>query len=196
MLASGAIESSVMAAAGVEIARYYQLPTIASGGGSDHFIPGIQAAYERAANDIITTLSWPDIMIGPGLLGGAMILSPEQLLIDIEVSRMGMKAYQGISTEDDKWLDDVMHKVGPGGHFMGQPSTRDAIRAGEWYISQMGNHGTLSEWEEAGRPNLLEEAREKVIQLLKDHDPLPLPEEVVKELDQLGERMLKESIKR
>jgi trimethylamine:corrinoid methyltransferase-like protein len=102
MLASGAIERSVMAAAGVEIARYYQLPTLASGGGSDHFIPGIQAAYERAANDIIATLSWPDIMIGPGLLGGSMILSPEQLLIDIEVSRMAMKAYQGISTEDDR----------------------------------------------------------------------------------------------
>jgi trimethylamine:corrinoid methyltransferase-like protein len=60
----------------------------------------------------------------------------------------------------------------------------------------MGTHGTLSEWEEAGRPNILEEAREKVFQLLKDHDPLPLPEEVVRELDQLGERMLTESIKR
>jgi trimethylamine--corrinoid protein Co-methyltransferase len=194
LLASGAIESSVMAAAGVEVARYYQLPVLAFGGKSDHFIPSIQAAYERAANCLITTLPWPDIMIGPGLLGGSMILSPELLLIDIEVSRMSIKAYQGISTEDDKWLDEVIHRIGPGGHFMGDRSTRDAIRNGEWYLSQMGTHGTLSEWEEAGRPNLLEEAREKVVQLLKDHDPLPLPEEVIKELDHLGERMLKEII--
>jgi trimethylamine--corrinoid protein Co-methyltransferase len=193
LLASGAVESSVMAAAGVEVARYYQLPALASGGGSDHFIPGIQSAYERTANDMITTLSWPDIMIGPGLLGGSMILSPEQLLIDIEVSRMSIKAYQGISTEDDKWLDEVIHKVGPGGHFMGERSTRDAIRNGERYLSQMGTHGTLNEWEEAERPTLLEEARDKVVQMLKNHDPLPLPEEVVMELDQLEARKQKET---
>jgi trimethylamine--corrinoid protein Co-methyltransferase len=194
MLASGTVESSVMAVAAVQMARYYQLPVIASGGGSDHFIPGIQAAYERAANDMVTVLAWPDIMIGPGLLGGSMILSPEQLLIDVEVYRMTRKAYEGISTQDDKWLDEVIQQVGPGGHFMGERSTRDAIRNGEWYLSQLGTHGTLIEWQEAGKPSLLEEAREKVALLLKDHNPLPLPEDVVKELHQLENRVQKENI--
>jgi trimethylamine--corrinoid protein Co-methyltransferase len=189
LLASGTVESSVMAVAAVQMARHYRLPVIASGGGSDHFRPGIQASYERAANDMISVLAWPDIMIGPGLLGGSMILSPEQLLIDVEIYRMARKAYQGISTDEEEWLDDVIQRVGPGGHFMGERSTRDALRHGEWYLSQMGTHGTLKEWQEAGRPTILEETHELVAQLLKENDPLPLPEDVVEALNKLGERL-------
>jgi trimethylamine--corrinoid protein Co-methyltransferase len=193
-LASGTVESSVMAVAAVQMARHYRLPVIASGGGTDHYKPGIQAAYERAANDMISVLAWPDIMIGPGLLGGSMILSPEQLVIDVEVYRMARKAYQGISAEDDEWLDDVIRQVGPGGHFMGERSTVDAIRQGEWYLSQMGTHSTLKEWQESGKPTILEEGRELVTQLLKEHDPLPLPDDVVKGLAELEERIREKEV--
>jgi len=43
----------------------------------------VQCAYEGAAMSLPTTLSWPDVIVGPGILDGSMVSSLEQLLIDI-----------------------------------------------------------------------------------------------------------------
>jgi len=196
LLASGAVENGLLGAAAVQMARYYGLPVIGTGGGTDHFIPGIQASYERAINALLPILTWPDIFIGPGLLGGSMVLCPEQVLIDAEIFRMSKHTYRGISTNDEKWLDEVISKVGPAGHFMADPSTRDSLRNGEWHISRIGMHGTLQEWEAAGKPALLDELREQVQQIIKNHDPLPLGEDVEKELERIEKRMLEETIPR
>ena len=44
---------------------------------------------------MLPLLSWPDILVGPGLLGGSMILNLEQLLIDVEMFRMCKRAHTG-----------------------------------------------------------------------------------------------------
>jgi trimethylamine:corrinoid methyltransferase-like protein len=82
----------------------------------------------------------------------------------------------------------VISRVGPGGHFLDERSTVDGIRGGEWYVSKVGLHGTFEEWEEAGRPTLLEEARVRVEQILADHESLPLAEDVERELDRIQKR--------
>jgi len=185
---AGAIEGTLLGAACTEMARYYGLPAEASGMGTDHCIPGIQAGYERALTGMLPALSWPDIMVGPGLLGGSMILCLEQLLIDVEVFRMLKRARRGIAVDDDKWLEDVIAQVGPGGHFLAEMSTVKGIRSRRWHISKLGMHDTYEGWEAAGRPRLLEEAREKVNGILASHEPLPLDEEVERELDRIQKR--------
>ncbi len=184
----GAIENGLMSAAAVEMARYYGLPVEGTGGGTDHYVPGIQPGYERALNVMLPLLSWPDILVGPGLLGGSMILSLEQLLIDVEVFRMCKRASQGIASDEGKWLEDVIHGIGPGGSFIAERSTVKGLRGGEWCVPQLGWHDTFEAWEAAGRPMLLEEAREKVDHLLATHQPLPLDEDVERELDRIQKR--------
>ena len=153
-----------------------------------HFIPGIQSAYESSMIGLLATLAWPDILVGCGLMGGSMILSLEQLLIDVEAFNMCKRARQGIAADDDKWLEDVIHRVGPGGHFLTETSTVKALRGGEMYISQLGWHDGFEAWEAAGRPSLLDEAREKVGQILATHQTLPLDEDVERELDRIQKR--------
>jgi len=188
---AGAMENGLMSAAAVEMARYYGLPVEASGGGTDHYVPGIQPGYERALSSLLPVLSWPDILVGPGLLGGSMILSLEQLLIDVEVFRMCRRARQGIAADadkqhpEDKWLGDVINSVGPGGDFLSERSTVSGIRGGEWYVSKIGWHDTFEAWETAGKPTLLEEAREKVERILATHQPLPFAKDVERELDRI-----------
>jgi trimethylamine--corrinoid protein Co-methyltransferase len=185
---AGAIESGLLSAAAIEMARYYSLPAEGTGGGTSHYVPSIQAGYERAMNALLPVLSWPDLMVGPGLLGGSMILSLEQLLIDVEVFRMSKRAHQGIAADEDKWLEDVIGRVGPGGNFLAERSTVKGVRGGEWHINKLGVHSTFERWEAAGRPTLLEQAREKVEQILATHQPLPLDEDVERELDRIQKR--------
>jgi trimethylamine--corrinoid protein Co-methyltransferase len=184
----GAVEGGLLGAAVTEMGRYYGLPVEASGMGTDHHVPSIQAGYERALNGLLPTLSWPDILVGPGLLGGSMILSLEQLLIDVEVFRMYKQAHRGIVGDQGKWLTDVIHDIGPGGNFLAEYSTVDGIREGEWYVSRFGVHDTFEAWEATGRPTLIDEAREKVDRILATHQPLPLDENAERELDRIHKR--------
>lgn len=188
MLSSGAIENGLLSCAAIEMARYYELPVEGSGGGTDTYAPGIQASYERSLNAILPMLSWPDLMIGAGLLGGSMILSLEQLLIDVEIFRMNKQAYRGIEANETNWLDDVIQRVGPGGNFLGEISTRANIRSGEWLIPHLGTHIAQKAWENSGKKEILEEAREKVEHILSTHQPLPLDEDVEKDLDKIIQR--------
>ena len=189
----GAVEQALLGAAVTEMARYYGLPVEASGFGSDHHVPSIQAGYERALSGMLPVLAWPDILVGPGLLGGAMILSLEQLLIDVELFRMSRRLHQGIQSSADKWLEEVIRDVGPGGSFIAERSTVTGIRGGEWYIQQLGVHSSFEEWEANGRPALLQQARETVDRILARHRPMPLSEEIERELAHIEQRARAES---
>jgi trimethylamine--corrinoid protein Co-methyltransferase len=183
MYSAGAIENALLSSAAIEMARFYGLPVEGSGGGTDTYSPGIQASFERALNFLIPMLSWPDLMVGCGLLGGSMILSLEQLVIDAEVFRMSKQAHRGILAHDQMWLEDVIQRVGPAGNFMGEKSTRANMRSGEWLIPRLGVHEPQKAWEDAGKKDILAEAREKVEHILSTHQPLPLPPEVEVELE-------------
>lgn len=186
----GPVEHGLLGAACVEMGRYYGLPVEASGLGTDAHLPGIQAAYERAMNGLLPVLAWPDILVGPGLLGGSLVLSFEQLLIDVEMFRMARRARQGIVTDSGQWLDDVLDGIRPGDHFLDRRSTVQAIRRGEWYLSQFGVHQPWEAWEAAGRPCLLDQARQQVAHILATHEPLPLGEDVERELNQIWKRAM------
>ncbi len=188
----GEVEHSLLGAAVTEMARYYHLPVEASAGGSDHHVPGIQAGYERALNFILPILSHPDLLVAPGLLGGSMIFSPEQFIIDLEIIRRCKRLARGIGTSLDKWLEDVIAQVGPGGNYLAQPSTRAALHAGELYISHLGWREPYERWEADGKPDILEQAREEFGRLIQDYQPLPLDDAMERELTRLQQSALGE----
>jgi trimethylamine--corrinoid protein Co-methyltransferase len=96
-------------------------------------------------------------------------------------------------TDDDKWLTDVIKEVGPGGDYLARPSTLSSVRSGEWFLSQLGVHDTYESWRASRKGEFLEEVREKVDQILATHEPLPLDEDVDKELDKICRRARDES---
>jgi trimethylamine--corrinoid protein Co-methyltransferase len=192
-LRTASMEYSIMGAAATEMARYYGLPAESSPGGSDAHTPDIQCAYEGATMTLPTALSRPDIVVGPGLLDGSMVSSLEQLLIDVEVFRFAKQAHRGVVTDEEKWLTDVIKEVGPGGNYLTKPSTLSSVRSGEWFLSDLGVHDAYEKWRASSRGEFLEEAREKVDHILATHEPLPLDEDVEKELDEICRRARDES---
>jgi len=184
----GAVENGLFGVAATEMGRYYGLPVEASGGGTDTFIPGIQASYERTITSLLATLAWPDILVGAGLLGNSMVLSLEQLLIDVEVFKMSAHTRRGILTGDEHYLDEVICKVGPGGNYLSQRSTVEALRSGEWFISELGVHKSKPGKSEDVKSALVKEVQEWVEEILAEYQPLPLGDEVERELAQIKGR--------
>jgi trimethylamine:corrinoid methyltransferase-like protein len=56
-------------------------------------------------------------------------------------------------------------------------------------------HDTFGVWDQAGRPQLLDEARAEVERILATHEPLPLGEDVERELRKIEEKA-KESLEK
>lgn len=182
------VEHGLMGAAVTEIARSYGLPVETSAGSTGHYQPGVRAGYERALNWVMATLSCPDLLVGPGQLGGSLLLSLEQLLIDVEVFRRSSRLSEGIDTRVKEWLEVDLAAVGHGGNFLSRRSTRDALRSGEVYMTDYDARKTYEAWSASGKPNLVDELKPKVHEIVKNHNPLPLNEDVEHELQKIEMR--------
>ena len=184
----GAVEHGILYMAATQMARYYGLPVEASTGGTEHHLPGIQAAYERAINWVLPSLAWPDILVGPGLFEGSTVFSFEQLLLDVEVFRYCRRLHQGITIQVGDSIENKIEQVGPGGNFLTDRSFRETLRNGELYVSLWGKRDTYAGWLKAGKPTILEDIRWWIDELLTNHPPLPLDEAVKQELARLLQR--------
>jgi trimethylamine--corrinoid protein Co-methyltransferase len=182
------IEFSIMDSAATEMARYYGLPAESSPGGSDAHVLNFQNAHENAALEMPTMLSWPDVIVGPGTLDGSMVSSLEKIVIDVETFRLARHAHRGVNTGEDKWLTDLISKIGPGGTYICEPSTASALHSDDWYISDFGSHESYESWIANGKKDILQEARDKVDHILGSHEPLPLGDDVEKELERICKR--------
>jgi trimethylamine--corrinoid protein Co-methyltransferase len=190
----GAVENSLFGAAVTEMGRYYGFPIEAGTGGTDQYYPGAQAGYERAINWALPTLSWPDILVGPGLLGGSTILCLEQMVMDVEIFRRCSRLHDGIHTSADRWLEDAIESAGPGGNFLNQESTLQSLRDGKFYLSEMGFHDTYEKWKNSGMPDIVDEIQDVTKKILNNYHHLPLDPLVDQELERL-ERHVRKSEK-
>lgn len=186
--AYASMEFALMDTAATEMARYYGIPAESSPGGTDAHILNIQNGFENGVMTMPTILSCPDIIVGAGLLDGSMVGSLEKLMIDVEIFRLARHARRGINTSEGMWLTDIIKKNGPGGNFLYEKSTVQAVRSDDWYVSDFGSHESYDSWKAKGEKDVLEETREKVNKILETHKPLPLGDEVEKELAKICQR--------
>ncbi|MGB9640711.1 MAG: trimethylamine methyltransferase family protein, partial [Anaerolineales bacterium] len=69
--------------------------------------------------------------------------------------------------------------------FLGSAHTRKHYKE-DWYPALFDRHN-YEAWEKAGAKTLRQRAREKALDILENHKPEPLPESVVKKLNQIIE---------
>jgi trimethylamine--corrinoid protein Co-methyltransferase len=186
--AGGAVEHALLGAATTEMARFYGLPAQASVGGTDAHLPGAQAGAERAVGWLLPALAWPDLLLGPGLLGGSTVLSLEQMLLDVEVFRRCVRLRRGIDAALEEAVEEALDAAGPGGDFLARPATRRATHGGEWHHDRLGVRDAWDRWEASGRPDVVTEAGRAVAETLAAHRPLPMDEATARELAALVDR--------
>jgi len=108
--------------------------------------------------------------------------------MDVEMIRLARQARIGITVRNDLWLDEVLDRVGPCGSFLGERSTRQNARNGEWRLSDLGVQGSWDAWRAAGSPSTVAAARERVEQLLAEQVSLPCSDDQVVALADLQRR--------
>ncbi len=111
-----------------------------------------------------------------------------QLVIDDEIAAMIKRVVSGVSFDDELMGVDLIKKVGIAGDFFSRQNTLEHTMkhmATEQVQSTIIDRRAREGWEKEGSKSMLQRANEKVVEILKNHKPCPLPEGVGEELKRI-----------
>jgi trimethylamine--corrinoid protein Co-methyltransferase len=168
--------------AGVEIAHDWGVPILGGAFGVDSDEPASwQLGRDSVYTALLTPLAGADFVVGMGLLGASTVLIPEQLLLDDEIYHTHRIMLEGLAVDEDLLALDVIGAVGPRGNYLSQKHTRRHLR--DIWIPELTHPGPVASGN--GRPDLSLRARQKLDQILTEHQPEPLAPEQQDELTQI-----------
>ncbi len=118
------------------------------------------------------------------MLEAGMTFSFGQLVIDDAIAAMVKRIVNGVSLEDELMGIDLIKKVGIGKDFLAQRHTLRHLET-EQVKATIIDRRMRGAWEKKGSKSLIQSANQKAANLLKTHEPKPLPEDMIKELKRI-----------
>ena len=150
-------------------------------------MPDGQAAHEKTLSGLLTGLAGANLIYGLGMLESGMTIDYGQLVMDNEFARMIKHVINGIPVNADTLATELIGKVGPFSQFITEKHTFDNMRS----MSQptLIDRKVRDKWEKDGGRSMYEKAQEKARDILKNHKPTPLADEVKSEMRSIVERV-------
>jgi len=180
----GSIEGGMMAAAGAQMAHYYNIPVSLHGPWTDSMLHDGQSTFERTYLTFMAALAGANVLVGAGMIQESLVISHEQLVIDDELHRTVVRALDGFEVDEERLGMEAINRVGPGGNFVADPHTLKFLR-GERYLTHLLYRNSREAWEASGSKDFEQRAKERAKAILREHQPNPLPEDIGKALDEL-----------
>jgi trimethylamine--corrinoid protein Co-methyltransferase len=179
---AGSVELGMMAAAGAQMAHFYNVPVSLHGPWSDSMTHDGQSTFERMYMTIMAALAGANVLVGAGMMQQSLVISHEQLVIDDEINRTAFRAVQGFEIDEERLGANVISKVGPGGNFVAEEHTLKYLR-GERYVPSLLYRDSREAWDANGSKTFVARAKDRAVSILEEHQPNPLPEDISNELD-------------
>ncbi len=134
---------------------------------------------------MLPALAGANLIYGIGMLDSGLTWDYAQAVMENEMLEMVLQTVKGISISDEQIAFDVVKQVGPGGEFISHDHTFEHMK--EQSQGKLIDRRSREIWEASGRPDFVEKAYEKALDIIKNHKPEPLPEDVQKSLDSIFE---------
>ena len=176
VLAYGAPELSFNTAVAADLAHFYGLPVWGYAGCSDAKILDEQAAIEATGSIIMSLLSGNNLVHDVGYLESGLTSSFEMILLSDVVIGMARSMLKPLDVSPETLALDLIDRVGPGGSFIQEEHTLRHFRE-VWYSTLIDRRNYQS-WTARGSLPMGARLNQRVLQLLRDHTPEPLPEPI------------------
>ena len=175
-------EGTLLYPVGVEMAHAWGVPSLAGVFATDGQAPGWQSAGDATSSLMLCALAGAETGSGLGLLESCKLLYPEEILLDSDIYQRVRIEAGGLDTTPEALALDVIHKMGPRGHFLSQRHTRENLRRRVFsdLTSQPAPNNTLRD--------PVEVAREKIEWILENHAPEELEDNQKKEIQRILRR--------
>ena len=179
----GAIEMSLMTAALAQMAQHYRLPFFGTAGATDAKFCDAQAGAE-AAWQCLTAAA-----VGSGLvhdcscwLDHGSVASPEFMVLVHDIVDNIRHFMEGVEVSEQTLALDLIHKVGPGGHYLQQAHTMQNFKKIKY--SDIFDRTVMAQWEAAGSKRFEQRLQQSTLAKMT-HRPAPLAAEQIRELDRM-----------
>jgi len=172
-------EGTLLYAVGVEMAHHWGVPSLAGVFATDGQIPGWQSAGDAASSLMLCALCGAETGSGLGLLESCTLLYPEEILLDSDIYHRVRIEASGLDTRPEALALEVIHEVGPRGHFLRHRHTREHMR------KRVFSDLTMQAGKQGGYRDPVEVAQEKVSWILEHHLVESLEPERVNELQRI-----------
>jgi len=126
------------------------------------------------------------MIYGLGMLESGITFDYGQLVLDCEFARMIKFTVQGIPVNDETLALDAIKEVGPGCDFLMHDSTFAGMR--NQSNPEIIDRKMRDDWEAAGATTAYDRAIEKARWILANHQPEPLPDEVLATIQKIVEQ--------
>jgi trimethylamine---corrinoid protein Co-methyltransferase len=133
--------------------------------------------HEKTLTAMIPALAGANMIYGLGMLESGITFDYGQLVLDCEFARMINFTIHGIPVNDKTLAVDVIKEIGPGKDFLMHQHTFDGMR--QQSRPDLIDRQIRGAWEEAGANTAYERALAKARWILENHQPEPLPDEVL-----------------
>ena len=159
-MSGGSAEQALLTAGCAQMHRFYDLPGGAASGISDSKLPDMQAGWEQGITNALAGLAglnmcYEAVGMHASLLGFCL----ESLVLGDDLLGQAMRLVRGIDVTPDSTSLDAMKQVclGGPGHYLGSDQTLKLMQT-EYIYPNVGNRMSPKEWNEAGKPLLLDTA--------------------------------------
>jgi len=159
-MSGGSAEQALLTAGCAQMHRFYDLPGGAASGISDSKLPDMQAGWEQGITNALAGLAglnmcYEAVGMHASLLGFCM----ESLILGDDLLGQAMRLVRGIDVTPDSTSIEAMKEVclGGPGHYLGSDQTLSLMQT-EYIYPAVGNRMSPKEWNEAGKPLLLDTA--------------------------------------
>ncbi len=172
-MSGGSGEQALLMAACGQMGRFYNIPTGVAAGMSDSKLPDIQAGSEAGYNQSLVGHSGANLIYeSAGMLSSLLSCSFEKLVSDNDSIGAIMRSLRGIEIDEDNLSIEVIRDVclnGPG-HFLGNDQTLSKMQS-DYVYPVIGDRSSPKEWLEKGSSEASERASQYVKDILKNHFP-------------------------
>jgi trimethylamine--corrinoid protein Co-methyltransferase len=169
-----------------EMYHHYEIPIFSFSGCSDSKIFDQQAAAEGALWMLLTALGGGNLIHDVGYVESGMTASYQQLVSMNEVAGLVKRIMRGVELNSETVPLDLIDRVGPGGHFLGEEHTFNHFRRN--WIPELFDRSPRDEWEQDGELTLGDRAAARVRHILEHHEPAPLDEDIASALERTIQR--------
>ena len=180
--AFGTPESTKMSQAAGQMARFYNVPYRSSAPNASNTVDA-QSAYETMMSLWGTLMGHTNVLRhAAGWLEGGLACSFEKFIIDVEMLQMLTEYIKPIVFDDSTVNLDVIARVGPGGHFLGEQDTIERYETA-FYQPLVSDWRTYEAWADDGSQTATQRANGVWKELLGNYEKPPIEPAIEEQLN-------------
>ena len=183
-MSGGSGEQALLSAACAQMHHFYGLPGGSAAGMADAKLPDPQSGYEKGITNVMAGLAGLNMVYeSVGMHGSLLGFCLESLIIDNDMIGQCLRCVRGIEVTDESISVETMRQVcleGPG-HYLGHAQTLELMQT-EYVYPELGDRTSPKEWEELGKPDLVQKAIEEKRRILGNLFPGHISEELDRQI--------------